>query len=83
MIQTLGLMAAIIMPLWNIPLILRISRRKSSGDISVAWALGIYACILLMLPAGLASADISFKVYAVLNVLLFSGVVIQVLRYRR
>ncbi len=82
MIQTLGFIAAVVMPLWNIPLMLRIGRRKSSGDISAAWVLGVYTCILLMLPSGLASPDPTFKAFAILNVALFSGVVIQVLRYR-
>ncbi len=82
MIQTLGLIAAIVMPLWNIPLMLRIERRKSSGDISLSWVLGVYACILVMLPSGLASPDPAFKAFAILNAILFSGVVVQVLRYR-
>ena len=83
MIKLTGCLAAVLMPLWNIPLIVRISRRKSSGDISLSWTLGVFACVLLMLPAGLASQDRTFAVFSILNVVLFSGVVIQVLRYRR
>ena len=83
MIQTIGLIAAVIMPLWNIPLIIRIGRRKSSSDISLPWALGVLACILLMLPSALASTDAIFRVFGVLNAVLFSAVVIQVLRYRQ
>ena len=40
MIRKIGLVAAIIMPLWNIPLIMKIVKRKSSKDISLYWALG-------------------------------------------
>ena len=82
MIQTIGLIAAVIMPLWNIPLIVRIAKRKSSKDISLPWALGVLACILLMLPAALTSPDIVLRVYGIANALFFTAVVIQILRYR-
>ncbi len=83
MIQTIGLIAAVALPFWNIPLIVRIGQRKSSRDISLPWALGVLACLLLMLPSALLSPDRVFKVFAVVNVTMFSLVVIQVLRYRR
>lgn len=82
MIQTIGLIAAVLMPLWNIPLIVRIEKRKSSRDISVSWALGVLACILLMLPASLISPDPVLRVFGVANAILFTAVVIQILRYR-
>jgi len=82
MIQTLGLLAAVVMPLWNIPLIIRISRRKSSKDLSLPWAFGVLGCILLMLPSALASPDLIFRVFGVLNTVLFTAVVVQVIRYR-
>ena len=82
MIETVGMIAAIILPFWNIPLILRIERRRSSDDISVLWAVGVFLCLLLMLPAGLTSADRVFKVFSIVNVILFSAVVVQVIRYR-
>ncbi len=82
MIHALGLIGAVAMPLWNILLIIKIQQRQSSKDISLAWALGVFTCILLMLPAGLTSADRVFQVFAVLNVLFFGAVVVQVVRYR-
>lgn len=78
----LGMAAAIILPLWNIPLVVRIWRRKSSQDLSVAWAFGVWGCLLAMLPSGLASTDPVFRVFAISNVVLFSVVVALVLRYR-
>lgn len=81
--ETLGLIAAVAMPFWNIPLIIRIGRRKSSGDISLAWAVGVFACILLMLPSGLTSPDRVFKTFAIINTILFGAVTVQVIRYRR
>lgn len=82
MIRTLGLLAAIVMPLWNIPLIVRIQQRRSSADISLTWTIGVFACMLAMLPAALLSADPVLRTYAALNAVCFAGVVVQVLRYR-
>ncbi len=83
MIEKLGLVAAIVLPFWNIPLIARIERRKSSDDISLSWVLGVWMCLAAMLPSGLRSPDVVFKVYTVINLLFFSAVVVCVLRYRR
>ena len=82
MIQFMGTVAAMVLPLWNIPLIVKIQRRKSSKDISLAWTLGIFGCLVLMLPSGLASPDPVFKAFTMVNVVLFGAVVVQVLRYR-
>ncbi len=82
MIEKIGWIAAVALPLWNIPLIVRIRQRKSSKDISLAWALGVFGCLVAMLPSGLISADPVFKTFTVVNLILFSAVVIQVLRYR-
>ena len=82
MIEQLGLIAAVVLPLWNIPLIVRISRRRSSKDVSLWWALGVLGCLVLMLPAGLSSTDLVFKTFSVVNLVFFSCVVIQVVRYR-
>ena len=80
--KLLGMIAAIAMPLWNIPLIIKIEQRKSSKDISAAWALGVFACILLMLPSGIISPDPVFRIFTLVNSVLFGGVTFQVLRYR-
>ncbi len=82
MIKTIGLIAAIVLPFWNIPLIVKIGKRKSSKDISLAWAVGVFTCMVLMLPAGLISSDAVFRTFTVVNFLLFSAVVVQAFRYR-
>ena len=82
MVEMLGLVAAIALPLWNIPLMIRIHRRKSSKDVSVWWALGVWVCLLGMFPSGLRSADPVFKVFTIANVVLFTGVLLTVVRYR-
>ena len=76
------MVAAVVLPLWNIPLILRIRKRRSSQDLSVWWAVGVWGCLALMLPAGLASSDRVFQLFTVSNFILFSGVVIQIIRFR-
>ena len=77
------MVGSVSLPLWNIPLIIKIRRRKSSKDISLAWALGVWGGLLLMLPSGLVSADRVYKVFTVSNILLFSVVAFHVFRYRR
>jgi hypothetical protein len=83
MIQSLGIIGAVLMPLWNIPLILKIQQRRSSKDISLAWVLGVWACMMIMLPSGLVSADRPYRLFTICNASLFSAVVVQVLRFRR
>lgn len=82
LIQQIGWVAAVAMPLWNIPLIVTIGRRKSSKDISLTWAIGVFACILLMLPSALVSPDPVFKTFGIVNAILFGAAVVQILRYR-
>lgn len=82
LIQHIGMVAAVTMPLFNIPLVLNIQRRKSSKDISLLWAAGVFACILLMLPSALISPDSVFRAYSVVNTLFFGAVFVQVLRFR-
>jgi len=82
-IEKVGLLAAIILPMWNIPLVLRIFQRRSSKDISLWWALGVWVCIVLMFPAGLRSQDVVWRTFNILNLILFSAVVVATVRYRK
>ncbi|MDP8267001.1 MAG: hypothetical protein P9M07_08715 [Candidatus Aceula meridiana] len=79
----IGLFAAVILPLWNIPLIARMIKRKSSKDISLWWALGVFACLILMAPSGFVSEDIVWKVFNIVNLVMFSLVVFFVVLYQR
>lgn len=81
-IKIVGTIAAIVLPLWNIPLILRIKSRKSSQDVSLWWVWGVWVCPILMLPAGLLSQDIVFKAFTIVNFILFSLVLFYVARFR-
>ena len=82
MIEKIGLLAAVTLPFWNIPLIIRIGRRQSSKDVSLAWAIGVWVCLVGMLPSGLRSPDTIFRIFTVINLTFFTGVLVQVLRYR-
>ncbi|MCX5680995.1 MAG: hypothetical protein NT079_01720 [Candidatus Omnitrophica bacterium] len=82
-IQILGLCTAVILPLWNIPLIVRMVQRRSSKDISLWWALGVWVCLVLIAPSGFTSQDIVWKVFNIVNFFLFSAVVITTLIYHR
>ncbi|MFH1753735.1 MAG: hypothetical protein ABH875_06085 [Candidatus Omnitrophota bacterium] len=83
MAEKIAFIAAIMLPLWNIPLITRIIRRKSSDDISMYWVLGVWACFLLMAPDGLRSEDPVWRMFNIMNLIMFSGVVITVLAYKK
>lgn len=83
MLEKIALVAAIILPLWNIPLIVRIIKRRSSDDISIFWALGIWTCFVLMAPDALRSSDPVWRVFNIVNLIFFSAVVIAVLAYRK
>jgi hypothetical protein len=81
MIKTLGMISAVAMPFFDIPLIIRIVRRKSSEDISLVWTVGIYVCILGMLPSSLISSDPILVAFGIVNALLFTAVVVTVFYY--
>jgi len=83
MIQKIALIAAIVLPLWNIPLIVRIIKRRSSADISIYWVLGVWTCFILMAPAAFVSPDIVWRMFNIVNLILFSIVATVVLIYRK
>jgi len=79
----IGVVASVILPLFNIPLILRIVKRKSSRDISMTWVVGVWVCILLMTPTALTSKDLAFRLYGITNVLFFTLVFFFTAKYRK
>jgi len=83
MIEKIGFISAVVLPLWNIPLMMRIIKRKSSEDISLWWLLGVWICILMMAPAGINSADSIWRTFTFMNTILFTAVVIVSLKYRK
>jgi hypothetical protein len=82
-LDKIGLAAAVMLPLWNIPLIVRMIKRKSSRDISLYWAFGVWTCLLGMFPSGLHSPAIVWKTFNIVNLFFFTGVVVTAVVYRR
>ncbi|MBN1353661.1 MAG: hypothetical protein JW994_03200 [Candidatus Omnitrophica bacterium] len=82
MMQNIAFLAAVILPLWNIPLMARIIKRKSSEDVSILWAVGVWTCFALMAPSAFFSPDRVWRAFSIVNFILFTAVVIVVLAYR-
>lgn len=77
-----GMAASFVIPFFNIPLILKIYKKRSSKDISLVWTFGVWICALLMLPQALLGIDLIFKIFCLVNFVLFSCVVFFVWRHR-
>lgn len=83
MLEVVSTIAAAALPMFDIPLIVRIVRRKSAGDISVSWIAGLWVCSVGMAPAAIISSeDLVWKTFNIVNVILLTGVLIAVLYYR-
>ena len=82
MFEKIGLIAAVVLPFFNIPLIIKIIKRKSSKDISLSWAIGVWVCILLMFPSGLNSPDVVWRTFNIINITMFTAVVAVAVKYR-
>ena len=82
-IKVVGVVASVILPLFNIPLILKIRKTGSSKDYSLTWTFGIMGCTLLMLPSVLSTHDIVFKAFGIINLVTFSTVMFYILKYHR
>ena len=79
MIHTIGLISAILMPFFNIPLILRIIKRRSSTDISLIWVIGVWVCVMGVLPSSLFSEDMVLRAFGIVNAIFFTAVFLVVL----
>jgi hypothetical protein len=82
-VKTIGFWAAVILPLWDIPLIIRIIQRKSSQDISMIWAFGIWITSVMMAPSAFISGDRLAIGFNTMNVIMLTGVLIVVIKYRK
>ena len=82
-LDKLAIFAAVALPLFNLPLIMLIIKRKSSADISMVWAIGVWVCLLIMFHSGVSSKDIIWKTFTIVNIILFSAVVVFVIVFRK
>ena len=81
LLMQISAIAGAILPLFNIPLIIRIVKRKSADDISLVWVFGVWFCIILMSPAAFLSNDFAFRVFGYANIVFFTGVVFVTVKY--
>lgn len=81
--ETIGFWAAVILPLWDIPLMVRVVKRKSSQDISLIWAFGIWFTSVLMAPSAFISGNKLAIGFNVMNVTMLTGVLIVTIKYRK
>ncbi len=81
MITAIGIVSGFAMPLLNIPLIVRVIRRRSSGDISLVWTIGVWLCVMGMLPSSLRSPDIVLRTFGIMNAIFFTGTFASVLYF--
>lgn len=81
-VRIVGMISAVVLPFWNIPLIRHIQKRKSSADVSLPWAFGVFGCMILMLPSALMSPDPIYMTFSIINVILFGALVTQIVRFR-
>jgi len=83
LVQILGFFSSIALPFFNIPLMIRLVKRRSSEDLSLVWVLGVFFCLVGMLPAGFQSSDPIFRIFSFLNWFFFSGVTFLTLYFKR
>ncbi len=82
-ISLIAAIAGIILPFSNIPLVIRIIKRRSSQDISLWWAFGVWSCLALMLPHGLITEEVVLRGFTIANFTLFSIAYLIILYYRK
>jgi len=56
--------------------------KEVQAHISLVWAWGVFVCVMLMLPQTLLSPDLSFKIFGIVNFILFSAAFGHILYYR-
>jgi len=82
-IHDVAMVAGIVLPLWNIPLIVRIVHRKSSEDVSIYWVLGVWVSLALMAPSAFISKDPVWRYFSIINLIMFSFVMLTVVIFRK
>lgn len=75
--------AGAVLPLFDLSLIMHVVKRRSSEDISITWAVGLWLTSVAMAPTGLMSGDLASKAFNLVNVIMLTIVVWVVIKYRR
>ena len=82
-LKTIGFWAGVMLPLWDIPLIVHVIKRKSSQDISLIWAVGIWITSVMMAPSAFMKNDVLAIGFNIMNVLMLTGVMVVTIKYRK
>jgi uncharacterized protein with PQ loop repeat len=81
--DTIAFWAGVVLPLWDIPLILHIIRRKSSADISIVWMWGLWGTSVLMAPsAWIEQTNPAAVAFNIVNVTALTALLVVVMKYR-
>lgn len=83
MLKTIALIIGIILPFFNIPLIYRITKRRSAEDVSLVWSLGILVCFILMQPHAVIGGEKIFALFNTINIFFLIIMNIQILRFHK
>ena len=83
MLDTIGEVTTSVLPLFNVPLILNIRKRKCSCDISLLWTAGIWGCSLVFMIVSLLSGGTLLKAIAVVNFVFFTATMLYILKYHQ
>jgi uncharacterized protein with PQ loop repeat len=81
--DTVGFWAGVMLPLWDIPLIVRVIRRKSSADISLLWTWGLWLSSVFMAPSSFLVHNPMAMAFNIVNVTTLTVVLIAVVKYRK
>ena len=81
--DSVAAVAGAALPLFDIPLIARIIKRRSSKDISIFWIAGLWASSAAMVPAALVGHELASKAFNIVNIIMLTAVLIVVIKYRR
>ncbi len=82
-VEKIGTVSAVALPLFNIPLIIKLMQTKSSKNYSLSWALGVWVCILFMTPQAMRSQDVAFRSFGFINLFFFTIVTFLIVKYRQ
>lgn len=81
--ETVGFWAGVVLPLFDIALIAHVIKRRSSADISLAWAFGLWLTSVLMAPSAFVSGDKAAMGFNAVNVFMLTIVLVVVFKYRK
>jgi uncharacterized protein with PQ loop repeat len=81
--EAIATVAGGVLPLFDIPLIYHVIKRRRSNDISRLWAMGLWLTSIAMAPAGIRSGDWASKAFNIVNVIMLTIVVWVVFKYRQ